>query len=145
MPRGFATSRNCARCAISSDAVWCTVSTGAPDNSNCPPGSSEMAPPPVTSNMPMMLSPSMIGSQPSRSSRPMSSAWIERSPSYGTGRCSFTVKANFSCSVPTRNCALGLQPASSQATSSSRVSIGVMSIWSRAIQRSGNFWKGPRR
>ena len=66
MPSGFATSRTCARCAISSDAVWCTFSTGAPDNSNWPPGSSEIAPPPVTSNMPMMLSPSMIGSQPSR-------------------------------------------------------------------------------
>jgi len=25
------------------------VSTGAPDSSNCPPGSSEIAPPPVTS------------------------------------------------------------------------------------------------
>ena len=55
MPSGRATSRNCARCAISSEQVWCTVSTGAPDSSNCPPGSSEIAPPPVTSNMPMML------------------------------------------------------------------------------------------
>ncbi|MGY4423233.1 hypothetical protein ACVWY2_005682 [Bradyrhizobium sp. JR6.1] len=49
MPSGVATSRTWARCAISSDWVWCTVSTGAPDNSNCPPGSSEIAPPPVTS------------------------------------------------------------------------------------------------
>ena len=80
MPSGRATSRNCARCAISSAAVWCTVSTGAPDSSNWPPGSSEMAPPPVTSNMPMMLSPSMIGSQPSRCCMPSSSARIERGP-----------------------------------------------------------------
>ena len=49
MPSGVAISRTCARCAISSDWVWCTVSTGAPDSSNCPPGSSEIAPPPVTS------------------------------------------------------------------------------------------------
>ena len=49
MPRGVAISRTCARCAINSLWVWCTVSTGAPDNSNWPPGSSEIAPPPVTS------------------------------------------------------------------------------------------------
>jgi hypothetical protein len=42
------------------------VSTGAPESSNCPPGSSEIAPPPVTSARPMMFGPSMIGSQPSR-------------------------------------------------------------------------------
>ena len=80
MPNGFATSRTCARCANSSDAVWCTLSNGAPDSSNCPPGSSEMAPPPVTSNIPMMFSPSMIGSQPSRPCMPSSSARIERRP-----------------------------------------------------------------
>ena len=78
MPSGFATSRSCARCAINSAAVWCTFSTGAPESSNCPPGSSEMAPPWVTSNMPMMLSPSMIGSQPSRSCMPSSSARMLR-------------------------------------------------------------------
>src|SRR4051794_3872146 len=33
-----------------------------------------------------------------------------------------------------RNCDLGLLPASNHATSSSRVSIGVMSTWSRAMQ-----------
>ena len=33
------------------------VATGAPDNSNWPPGSSEIAPPPVTSDRPMMLRP----------------------------------------------------------------------------------------
>ena len=49
MPSGVATSRTCARCAISSDWVWWMVSTGAPDSSNWPPGSSEIAPPPVTS------------------------------------------------------------------------------------------------
>ena len=80
MPKGLATSRTCARCAISSEAVWCTFSTGAPESSNWPPGSSEMAPPWVTSNMPMMLSPSMIGSQPSMSCMPSSSARIERGP-----------------------------------------------------------------
>jgi len=36
-------------------------------------------------------------------------------------------KANFSCSVPTRNFDFGLQPASNHATSSSRDSIGVIS------------------
>src|SRR5215470_9411445 len=41
-----------------------------------------------------------------------------------------------------RNCDFGLQPASNHATSSSRVSIGVMSIWSRAIR--GFRRKGPR-
>ena len=81
MPSGFATSRTCARCAISSDAVWCTVSTGAPDSSNCPPGSSEIAPPPVTSKRPMMLSPSMIGSQPSDLVEADKQRRIARSPS----------------------------------------------------------------
>ena len=81
MPSGRAISRNCARCAISSLAVWWTVSTGAPDSSNCPPGSSEIAPPPVTSARPMMFGPSMIGSQPSRCCMPTSSARIERCPS----------------------------------------------------------------
>ena len=80
IPRGFATSRTCARWANSSEAVWCTFSTGAPDNSNWPPGSSEIAPPPVTSNIPMMFSPSMIGSQPSRSCMPSKSERIERRP-----------------------------------------------------------------
>ena len=57
MCSGLATSRSCARCAINSLEVWCTVSTCAPDNSNWPPGSSEIAPPPVTSNKPMMFGP----------------------------------------------------------------------------------------
>ena len=60
--------------------VWCTVSTGAPDSSNWPPGSSEIAPPPVTSASPMMFSPSMIGSQPSRCCMPSSSARMPRGP-----------------------------------------------------------------
>ena len=47
MPSGRAISRTCARCACSSVQVWWMVSTGAPESSNCPPGSSEMAPPPV--------------------------------------------------------------------------------------------------
>ena len=81
MRKGAATSRTCARCAISSLAVWCTVSTGAPENSNWPPGSSEIAPPPVTSARPMMFGPSMIGSQPSRCSMPWSSARMLRAPS----------------------------------------------------------------
>ena len=81
MPSGRPISRTCARCAISSLQVWCTVSTGAPDNSNCPPGSSEIAPPPVTSARPMMFGPSMIGSQPSRCCMPTSSERIERRPS----------------------------------------------------------------
>ena len=80
MPSGFATSRTCARCAISSLQVWWMVSTGAPDSSNWPPGSSEIAPPPVTSARPMMLSPSMIGSQPSRCCMPSSSARMPRGP-----------------------------------------------------------------
>src|SRR5205823_12497507 len=45
-----------------------------------------------------------------------------------------TLNTNFSCSVPMRNCDLGLLPASNHATRSSRVSIGVMSTWSRAMQ-----------
>src|SRR5713101_4183022 len=52
------------------------------------------------------------------------------------------VKTNFSCSVPMRNCDLGLLPASNHATSSSRVSMGVMSTWSRAMRRFRH--KGPR-
>src|SRR3954471_1410665 len=61
------------------------VSSGAPDNSNCPPGSSEIAPPPVTSARPMMFGPSIIGSQPSKCCMPTSSEWIETRPLYGTG------------------------------------------------------------
>src|SRR3981189_423724 len=41
-----------------------------------------------------------------------------------------------------RNCDLGLLPASNPATSSLRVSIGVMSTWSRAMR--GFRRKGPR-
>ena len=52
MPSGRATSCTCARCAISSEQVWCTVSSGAPDSSNWPPGSSEIAPPPVDVEQP---------------------------------------------------------------------------------------------
>src|SRR5262245_17229460 len=52
------------------------------------------------------------------------------------------MNTNFSCSVPMRNCDLGLLPASNHAISSSRVSIGVMSTWSRAMRRFRR--KGPR-
>src|SRR5215813_9071727 len=121
---------------MSSEQVWCTVSTGAPESSNCPPGSSEIAPPPVTSNKPMMLSASTIGSQPSRCCMPSSSARMLRRPSYGTGLWPSSVNTNFSCSVPSRKRDLGLLPASNHATRSSRVSIGVMSTWSRAMQGS---------
>ncbi len=150
MPSGRATSRNCARCDISSEQVWCTVSTGAPESSNCPPGSSEIAPPPVTSNMPMMLPSSRIGSHPSRCCMPSSSERMLRRPSYGIGRWPSTVNGNFSCSVPMRNCAFGVTPSANHATRASRDSIGVMSIWSRAIKRAdcGHEWsgigKGPR-
>ena len=89
MPSGAAISRTCARCAISSDWVWCTVSTGAPDSSNWPPGSSEIAPPPVTSYSPMMLPRSMIGSQPSRSCMPSSSAPMPRAPFVRHGMMAF--------------------------------------------------------
>ena len=53
---------------------------------------------------------------------------MPRGPSYGTGLCPATVNGSFSCSVPMRNCSFGLAPFASHATSSSRVSIGVMSI-----------------
>src|SRR5215213_4754834 len=134
MPNGSATCRSWFRCDCSSVQVWCTVSTGAPESSNWPPGSSEMAPPPATSSMPIRLPASRIGSQPSRCCIPSSSARMLRSPSYGTGSCRPIAKANFSCSVPMRNSDLGLQPAARYATSSSRVSTGVISIWSRAIR-----------
>src|SRR5919198_4027815 len=62
-----------------------------------------------------------------------------RRPSYGTGLYPSTVKANFSCSVPMRYCDVGLQPSANHATSASRVSIGVMSIWSRAISVTSHF------
>src|SRR5262245_278051 len=52
------------------------------------------------------------------------------------------MNTNFSCSVPIRNCDFGLLPASNHAISSSRVSIGVMSTWSRAMRRFRR--KGPR-
>ena len=81
MPSGSAIWRNCARCAISSEQVRWMVATGAPDSSNWPPGSSEMAPPPVTSERPMMFGPSMIGSQPSSGCMPSSSARMLRGPS----------------------------------------------------------------
>ena len=39
-PSSSQTSRTCRRCSCTSSQVWCTVSSGAPLNSNCPPGSS---------------------------------------------------------------------------------------------------------
>ena len=67
----------------------------------------------------------------------------------GNRRVAVDVNANFSCSVPMRNSDFGLMPASNHATSSSRVSIGVMSTWSRAMRafrRKGrDHTRGPRR
>ena len=54
MPIGSAISRSCARWALPSRQVWWMVSSGAPDSSNCPPGSRLMAPWPVGSTSPMM-------------------------------------------------------------------------------------------
>ena len=80
--RAAARPRAAARDARSARAqVWCMVSSGAPDSSNWPPGSSEIAPPPVTSARPMMFGPSMIGSQPSSACMPSSSARMPRRPS----------------------------------------------------------------
>ena len=45
------------------------------------------------------------------------------------------LNGSFSCSVPIRKSSAGRHPAASHATSSSRDSTGVMSIWSRAMQR----------
>ncbi len=81
MPSGSAIWRSCARWAFDSRQVWWIVSSGAPDSSNWPPGSSEIAPMPVGSKSPMMRPSSMIGAQPSVSCMPSSSARIERSPS----------------------------------------------------------------
>ena len=50
--------RTCARCAFTSRQVWWIVFSGAPESSNWPPGSSEIAPPPTGSASPMMFSPS---------------------------------------------------------------------------------------
>src|SRR5262249_45266229 len=55
-----------------------------------------------------------------------------------------SAKANFSCSVPTRNFSRGFSPAASHATSSSRVSIGFISSWSRAISSNGPSRLGAR-
>ena len=55
MPSGAAHSRTWARWALVSRQVWWMVSSGAPDSSNWPPGSSEIAPRPVGSVRPMML------------------------------------------------------------------------------------------
>ena len=59
MPSGSAICRTCARWACTSRQVWCSDFSGAPESSNCPPGSSEIAPPPTGSASPMMFSPSM--------------------------------------------------------------------------------------
>ncbi len=65
MPSGSATSRNCARCAINSEQVWWMVVDAARRTvRTVRPGSSDMAPPPVTSDRPMMLGPSRIGFPP---------------------------------------------------------------------------------
>jgi hypothetical protein len=54
MPSGRATSLTCARCATAGRGLVHYLDWRA-DSSNCPPGSSEMAPPPVASNRPAML------------------------------------------------------------------------------------------
>ena len=43
MPSGSAICRTCARCACTSRQVWWIDLSGAPESSNCPPGSSEIA------------------------------------------------------------------------------------------------------
>ena len=55
--------------------------------------------------------------------RANAAASLRRAPGGGPP----SVKANFSCSVPIRNCDFGLTPCAIQSTSSSRRSIGVRS------------------
>ncbi len=80
MPIGSAISRTVARWLLDSLQVSWMVSSGAPDNSNWPPGSIEIAPMPVGSLSPMMLPRSMIGSQPLFSCSPFRSAEMLASP-----------------------------------------------------------------
>ena len=108
MPSGEPAARHWRRCSCVSAPTSCTVRSGSPDSSNWPPGSSETVPPASPSGRlrAMMLSPSMIGSQPNWEIRPSISARTPRGPAYGTGFRVSMWKRNFSCSVPMRH-ALG--------------------------------------
>ena len=83
MPSGEPTCRHWSKCACVSVATSCTLTSGSPDSSNWPPGSSETVPPRSPSGRlsAMMVSPSLIGTQPNRSIMLCMSARTPLSPS----------------------------------------------------------------
>src|SRR5690606_15469079 len=70
---------------------------------------------------------SSTGFQPKRC-KPLSNASMPRSPSNVGGRRSSSRKPNFSCSVPIRQSADGLDPDARYSTSASRPVIGATSV-----------------
>ncbi len=63
-PISSATSRTSFKCPFTSSQVSCRVSSGAPESSNCPPGSSETDAP--LRRQPMGTPSSLTSSQPKR-------------------------------------------------------------------------------
>ena len=121
-----ATALTSRRWLPTSRQVWWMSSSGAPDSSSCPAGSSVTEAPSRDSAITWPCS--STASQPNRV-RPLSSASMPRAPSNGGGRRSSRRKPNFSCSVPMRQSPRGFSPEASTATSSSIRLTGVSPSW----------------
>src|SRR5690606_30338760 len=106
---------------VSRQVSW-MVCSGAPDSSSWPAGSRVTEAPSLARAIRWPCS--SLGSQPNRV-RPRKRAPMPRSPSQVGGRRSSRRKPNFSCSVPMRQSAAGLQPATRNSTSSRRSLIGL--------------------
>ena len=138
MPKRSAIGRRAAKCWSSSVAVSCTLSSGAPDSSNWPPGSIEMAPPFSLVGEADDVA-AIAGSASSRGSSPSlrGSAGCRRREATCRRRGPARDRSGRSRSsrVPCRCGArdAGLQPAASHSTRSPRPDIGVVSETSRAI------------
>src|SRR5690606_3927834 len=125
-PRSSATALTSLRWLSTSLQVWWMFSSGAPDSSSWPAGSSVTDAPSRSRATVRPFSSTL--SQPKRPS-PRSSDSIPRSPSNCGGRRSSRRKPNFSCSVPMRQSALGFSPEATYSTSWSRPVTGVSLAW----------------
>mmetsp|Transcript_13360 Transcript_13360/g.36537 ORF Transcript_13360/g.36537 Transcript_13360/m.36537 type:complete len:220 (-) Transcript_13360:100-759(-) len=105
-PISFAAVLTWYRCEWTSAQVWWRLTSGAPESSNWPPGSSVTLWP--FSLQPMMLPDSIIGSQSNLSTSACRS--LLTCASYSIGRRFSSWYPNFSCSVPILHSDLGLQP-----------------------------------
>ena len=91
--------------------------SGAPESSNCPPGSSVMLAP-FSCASAIGWPASSTGDQPgSLSAILRKSAPMPRGPSWGTGRQVPVYRPIFSCSVPTRHRSGGFSPLRMKSTS----------------------------